>query len=252
MALSDYDTVVLDIEGTITPITFVKEVLFPYVTRGLDAYLDRAWGTEDLNNYIAQLREQARKDVQDKVGDAVLIPTETEASPEEIKAAIKKNIHWQMAADRKIGALKSFQGFMWKDGYLSGELLGQVYDDVVPALDTWRAAGKKIYIYSSGSIAAQKLLVGYTNKGDLSEYFSGYFDTTIGLKVEPESYKAIAREIGKENDPSRILFVTDNIKEVIASKQAGFQVVISDRPGNAPLGPESEAFKIVTSFDQIQ
>ncbi|KAG0173180.1 Enolase-phosphatase E1 [Apophysomyces sp. BC1034] len=252
MPLTDYDTVILDIEGTITPITFVKEVLFPFVTRGLDAYLDRAWGSDDLRTYIAQLREQARKDVQDSMTGAVLIPTETEAPAEEIKEAVKKNIHWQMAADRKIGALKSFQGFMWKDGYLSGELLGQVYDDVVPALEKWRKAGKKIYIYSSGSVAAQKLLVKYTDKGDLMEYFSGYFDTTVGLKVESESYKAIAREIGKEHDLGHILFITDNIKEVIASKEAGYQVVIADRPGNAPLGPESAAFQIVTAFDQIE
>ncbi|KAG2218707.1 hypothetical protein INT45_002415 [Circinella minor] len=231
----DYDTVVLDIEGTITPITFVKDTLFPYVSNGLDAFLDRNWGSTELDSYIELLREQAQKDVDSGMSEAVVIPKE--GTPEEIKAAIKKNIAWQMAADRKIGALKAFQGLMWKDGYASGELRGEIYDDVIPLLKQWKSAGKDMYIYSSGSVPAQKLIVGYSDKGDLTEYFSGYFDTSIGLKVESTSYEKIAQEIGKS--PSRILFVSDNIKEIQAAKQAGYQVVISERPGNAPLDSEN-------------
>lgn len=127
--------------------------------------------------------------------------------------------------------------------------VNRIYDDVLPRLDQWITEGKKIYIYSSGSVPAQKLLVGFSTKGDLSKYFSGYFDTKIGLKIEPESYKKIAEEINKEC--SSILFVSDNIKEIVAANEVGYQVVISDRPGNAPLGDESKAFKIITSFDQI-
>ncbi|OBZ82677.1 Enolase-phosphatase E1 [Choanephora cucurbitarum] len=248
--MSEYDTVIVDIEGTITPITFVKETLFPYVTSGLSAFLDRTWDSEELKHHIQLLREQAKQDVEANISEAVLIPTESETSIDQVKEAVKKTIEWQMKADRKIGALKSFQGFMWKEGYESGVLRGVVYDDVVPAFDQWKAAGKKIYIYSSGSVPAQKLLVGYSTKGDLSSYFSGYFDTSIGLKVESQSYKNIAEQI-KEDQHHRILFITDNIKEVLAASEAGYQVVISDRPGNALLGPESEPFKIVTSFDQI-
>ncbi|CAO3672615.1 unnamed protein product [Rhizopus microsporus] len=247
--MSNYDTVVLDIEGTITPITFVHETLFPYVTSGLKAFLDCVWDSPELKDQIELLRKQAKQDVDDKLPEASLIPTEAEASPEEIKSSVIKNINWQMKADRKIGALKSFQGYMWKEGYESGELRGVIYDDVLPRLDQWIAEGKKIYIYSSGSVPAQKLLVGFSTKGDLSKYFSGYFDTKIGLKIEPESYKKIAQEINKEC--SSILFVSDNIKEIVAANEVGYQVVISDRPGNAPLGDESKAFKIITSFDQI-
>ncbi|KAI8356675.1 2,3-diketo-5-methylthio-1-phosphopentane phosphatase [Blakeslea trispora] len=247
--MSNYDTVIVDIEGTITPITFVKETLFPYVTSGLSAFLDRTWDSSDLKDHIELLRKQAKQDVEANMPEAILIPTESEASTKEVKEAVQKTVEWQMKADRKIGALKSFQGYMWKEGYESGELRGVVYDDVVPAFDQWKAAGKKIYIYSSGSVPAQKLLVGYSTKGDLSKYFSGYFDTSIGLKVESPSYKKIAQEIQQEE--SRILFITDNIKEVLAASEAGYQVVISDRPGNAPLGPESQSFKVVTSFDQI-
>ncbi|KAI9485354.1 MAG: 2,3-diketo-5-methylthio-1-phosphopentane phosphatase [Benjaminiella poitrasii] len=251
MDVSNYDTVVLDIEGTITPITFVKETLFPYVLSGLSAFLDRTWNSEELKKQIELLRVQAKKDVEDNIPQAVLIPTDSEASPEEIKTAVKETIVWQMNIDRKIGALKSFQGYMWKEGYESNVLCGVVYDDVVPVLAQWKAAGKKIYIYSSGSVPAQKLIVGYSTKGDITNYFSGYFDTTVGLKTETESYSNIAKQIGKENDTKSILFVTDNIKEIFAAKQAGYQVVISDRPGNMPLGPESKEFKIVTSFEQI-
>ncbi|KAG1089832.1 hypothetical protein G6F42_019870 [Rhizopus arrhizus] len=207
--MDNYDTVILDIEGTITPITFVKETLFPYVTSGLSAFLDRTWETDELKKQIELLREQAKKDVDAKMEQAVIIPTE--ASADQIKSAVIETIAWQMKADRKIGALKSFQGYMWKEGYESGVLRGVVYDDVVPALDQWKAAGKKIYIYSSGSVPAQKLLVGYSTKGDLMSYFSGYFDTAVGLKTESASYKNIAQQIGKENDTKSILFVTDNI-----------------------------------------
>ncbi|KAI8879589.1 2,3-diketo-5-methylthio-1-phosphopentane phosphatase [Backusella circina FSU 941] len=249
--MSNYDTVLLDIEGTITPITFVKETLFPYVTIGVSSFLDRTWDSPETKEQIELLRVQAAKDVNDKLPEAVLIPTEQEATKEQIKEAVVKNIDWQMKADRKIGALKSFQGVMWKEGYASGELKGVVYDDVIPRLEKWKADGKKIYIYSSGSVPAQKLIVGYSDKGDLKHFFSGYFDTAVGLKIESDSYKNIAKEIKKEDSTNSILFVTDNIKEIFAASEAGYQVVISDRPGNAPLGPESTQFKIVTSFDQI-
>ncbi|KAI8969916.1 2,3-diketo-5-methylthio-1-phosphopentane phosphatase [Mycotypha africana] len=250
--MNNYDTVILDIEGTITPITFVKATLFPYVISGLESFLNRMWGSAELQEYIALLREQAKKDVEGKASlEAVLIPTESEASADEIKNAIKRNIRWQMEADRKIGALKSFQGYMWKEGYEAGILRGEIYDDVIPALDKWKATGKKIYIYSSGSVSAQKLLLTFSNKGDLSNYFDGYFDTAVGLKSDTNSYKNIAKSIGKENDTKNILFVTDNIQEIFAAEKAGYQVVISDRPNNAPLLPESKNYKIVSCFDQI-
>ncbi|KAL1936751.1 hypothetical protein VTP01DRAFT_885 [Rhizomucor pusillus] len=250
MSSASYDVVVLDIEGTITPITFVKDTLFPYVTTGLDAFLDRSWGSDSLKEYVELLRKQAEKDVNEAIKEAVLIPADTDASVDEVKEAIKQNIRWQMAADRKIGALKAFQGYMWKEGYENGQLKGDIYDDVLPRLDQWRADGKKIYIYSSGSVPAQKLLVGYSVKGNLLKYFDGYFDTTIGLKVEKKSYDNIAKEIGLA--PDRILFVSDNVKEIQAAKEAGYQVIISDRPGNARLDASSrKEFTVITSFDQI-
>ncbi|RUS18989.1 HAD-like domain-containing protein [Endogone sp. FLAS-F59071] len=130
--------------------------------------------------------------------------------------------------------------------------IDSVYDDVVPALNRWRDTGAKIYIYSSGSVPAQKLLFGYSDKGDLLQYFSGYYDTAVGLKIESQSYRNIAKDIGKESDPSTILFVSDNVKETTAAQQAGFLVAVSDRPGNTPLTEEDRVrFPVVTSFAQI-
>ncbi|GAB5593762.1 enolase-phosphatase E1 [Umbelopsis nana] len=245
-----YNTVILDIEGTTTPITFVKDILFPYVTSGLAKFLSETWESPELEKHIELLRQQAEADVDSGIKQAVLIPREAHGNADQVRAAIQQSIEWQMRKDRKIGALKSFQGFMWKEGYQSGELCGQVYDDVVPALKRWKEHGCKIYIYSSGSVPAQKLLFGHSEKGDLLPYFTDHFDTSIGSKVEPSSYVAIAKAI--ETNPSDILFVSDNVKEIAAAEAAGFQTAISDRPGNAPLTEQDKINRrVVTSFSQI-
>ncbi|KAI8595360.1 2,3-diketo-5-methylthio-1-phosphopentane phosphatase, partial [Dissophora ornata] len=205
-----YDVVVSDIEGTTTPIVFVKEKLFPYVTSKLAEFLKRNWANEEMKSAVEALRAQANKDIADGLSTATPIATESaDVSAEKVQQDIVTSIEWQMKADRKIGALKAFQGYMWKEGYADGNLRGEVYDDVVPAFDQWKAEGKKLYIYSSGSVEAQKLIFGFSEKGDLLHYFSGHYDTTIGLKVQAESYTKIATDIGV--DPSRVLFLSDNI-----------------------------------------
>ncbi|KAF9152255.1 hypothetical protein BG015_005566 [Linnemannia schmuckeri] len=246
-----YDVVVSDIEGTTTPIVFVKENLFPYVTSKLSEFLQRNWVSEEMKSAVEALRVQAAKDVAEGVVNATPIATESaEVTPEKVQQDVIASIEWQMKADRKIGALKAFQGYMWREGYAKGDLKGALYEDVIPAFDKWKAEGKKLYIYSSGSIAAQKLLFGFSEKGDLLHYFSGHYDTTIGLKVEAESYTKIATDI--DLSPSRILFLSDNIHEIVAAKKAGFQTVIIDRPGNAHLTAEERDGNIVVkSFLEI-
>ncbi|CAO3668961.1 unnamed protein product [Umbelopsis vinacea] len=246
---TSYNTVILDIEGTTTPITFVKDTLFPYV---IWDFPNSCWkiGAKELEEQIELLRQQAEQDVDSGMKQAVLIPYDFHGNAEQVRAAIQQSIEWQMHEDRKIGALKSFQGFMWKEGYQSGELCGQVYDDVVPALQRWKEHGCKIYIYSSGSVPAQKLLFGYSDKGNLLPYFTDHFDTSIGSKQESSSYVAIAQTI--QTDPSNILFVSDNVKEIKAAEEAGFQTVISDRIGNVPLTEQDKTNRrVVTSFSQI-
>ncbi|KAF8954981.1 Enolase-phosphatase E1, partial [Entomortierella lignicola] len=205
-----YDVVVSDIEGTTTPIVFVKDNLFPYVTSKLAEFLKRNWSSEEMKNAVEALRVQAAKDVADGVNDAKAIAVESDdISAEKVQEDVIASIGWQMKADRKIGALKAFQGYMWKEGYANGDLKGAIYEDVIPAFDQWKSEGKKLYIYSSGSVDAQKLLFGFSEKGDLLHYFSGHYDTSIGHKVEAESYTKIASDIGINSE--KILFLSDNI-----------------------------------------
>ncbi|KAG0039472.1 Enolase-phosphatase E1 [Podila clonocystis] len=242
--LLPYEAVVSDIEGTTTPIVFVKENLFPYVTIKLPEFLKRNWATEEMKTAIEALRVQAAKDIADGLAEATPIAVESaEISADKVQQDVIACIGWQMKADRKIGALKAFQGYMWKEGYANGDLKGEIYPDVVPSFEQWKAEGKKLYIYSSGSIPAQKLLFGFSQSGDLLHYFAGHYDTTIGQKIEAESYTKIAKDIGLE--PSKILFLSDNIHEIVAAKKAGLQAVVTDRPGNAPLTADERAANIV-------
>ncbi|RIA86718.1 HAD-like domain-containing protein [Glomus cerebriforme] len=226
---STYKCVLLDIEGTTTPISFVHDRLFPYVKNNLINFLNENWNSPELQEQIQLLREQATKD---------------------IKKAIIQNIQWQMKINRKVGALKSFQGFMWKSGYESGELKGEIFDDVLDALKKWKEIGIKIYIYSSGSISAQKYLFKNSDKGDLLVYIDGHFDTSIGSKMEKSSYVIIAKEI--QFEPNEILFLSDNVKEISAAKSVGYQTAIIERKNNLPLSDDDRKDNVIfTDFFHI-
>jgi enolase-phosphatase E1 len=138
-----------------------------------------------------------------------------------------------MDQDRKSTPLKSLQGKIWEEGYRSGELRSQVFDDVPPAFERWNKEQKLVCIYSSGSVLAQKLLFAYTNAGDLTKYIFNYFDTTIGSKVESGSYLAIAGRLGLP--PAEIVFASDVVAELDAAHAAGLRTVCVVRPGNRPI-----------------
>eukprot|EP00985_Skeletonema_marinoi_P016043 scaffold8511_cov134-Skeletonema_marinoi.AAC.2 len=156
-----------------------------------------------------------------------------------------------MGSDVKATGLKSLQGKMWKSGYASGELVGHIYSDFLPMLDWCKANDVKVCIYSSGSIAAQKLLFKHTEKGDITEYFGGrHFDTTSGSKKEAASYQTIALALGVK--PEEVVFVSDLEAEIYAARDAGMRAVVSVRPGNAPLSVETKKeFPIVRSLLQL-
>ncbi|TPX45898.1 acireductone synthase [Synchytrium endobioticum] len=234
----DYDVVVLDIEGTTTSISFVHDVLFPYILRVLDDFLLQHWNDSQLQQLIQSLREQAQDDTAKAVRDANTIPPSS-ADSKDVIAAVSQSVRWQMQIDRKAGPLKALQGYIWRYGYQQGVLKGHVYEDVLPALTRWKEAGKQIYIYSSGSIEAQKLIFGHSERGDLLHFFSGHFDTGIGSKLEPSSYTKIASAC--KHSPCRIFFVSDNLHEIRAAAEAGFQVAITDRPGNAAIAIENDS-----------
>jgi enolase-phosphatase E1 len=198
--------IVTDIEGTTSSLAFVKDVLFPYARRALPDF---------VRSHQAQLTDIA--------GEMAAIAGKPRLDSQEM---IDLLLQW-MAEDRKITPLKTLQGMVWKTGYESGELQSHLYEDAARALRKWHAAGLRLYVYSSGSIAAQQLLFAHTPYGDLLPLFSGYFDTTTGPKLEPGSYRAIAATLGLE--PRTILFLSDHAGEILAARQAGMQTVLLAR-----------------------
>nr|XP_043628144.1 probable bifunctional methylthioribulose-1-phosphate dehydratase/enolase-phosphatase E1 [Erigeron canadensis] len=240
--------VVLDIEGTTTPISFVTDVLFPYARDNVRMHIDETYDSADTKDDIKLLRSQVDDDLQKGVMGAVPVPSDDSGKAEVIDALVA-NVEGMIKADRKITSLKQLQGHIWRTGFQKDELKGVVYDDVPEALERWHASGVKVYIYSSGSRLAQRLIFGYTNHGDLRKYLCGFFDTKVGNKRETKSYIEIAESLGVDN-PSEVLFVTDVYEEAVAAKAAGLDVIISIRPGNGPL-PENHGFDTIKSFSEI-
>lgn len=236
--------ILLDIEGTTTPIDFVYQVLFPFARTHVKDYLSRHWSSADVQSDLAQLRAEQVADVQQGIAPQV-INEDSDQSRLETTVAY---VHWLMDRDRKSTPLKSLQGRIWEEGYQAGELLSQVFDDVPPAIKRWHDEGKQICIYSSGSVLAQKLLFSHTTAGDLTPLLGGYFDTTIGAKKEADSYRRIATNL--QLTPEEIIFVSDVIAELDAARTAGLQGVLSLRPGNHPQ-PPSHSYQIVHSFAEL-
>lgn len=240
--------IVLDIEGTTTPISFVTDVLFPYARDNVGRHLSATFETPETRDDIKLLRSQVEDDLKQGVQGAVPIPGD-EAGKEQVIAALVANVEAMIKADRKITALKQLQGHIWQTGFENNELEGVVFEDVPKALTNWHSLGIKVYIYSSGSRLAQRLIFGKTNYGDLRKYLCGFFDTYVGNKKETRSYIEISESLGVDK-PLDVLFLTDVYQEAVAAKDAGLKVLILIRPGNGPL-PENHGFKTVSSFLEI-
>lgn len=209
----------LDIEGTTTPIDFVAKTLFPYARAKLPAYLAE-------NSDDADLRADARLLAEEYDGEAPGAPAWPDRpSP----AGMEPYLMWLMDHDRKSPGLKSIQGRIWEEGYALGELVGEVYSDVEPAIRRWRSRGASIQIYSSGSVLAQRLLFGHLTRGSLLDSISGYYDTEVGPKRDPSSYAAIAARLGCA--PNEILFLSDVVEEVNAARAAGLASLEVRRDG---------------------
>ncbi|CAH0400469.1 unnamed protein product [Chilo suppressalis] len=238
----------LDIEGTTTSISFVKEKLFPYAEENVKQFLDSQWESDDVKGAVSALRKLALEDKEKNVDGVVAIPGEDASKEDQIEGLVN-SVKWQMSSDRKAGPLKLLQGLIWKQGYDSGDIKGHVYDDVLPALEQWRATeGQKIYIYSSGSVDAQKLLFGQSLAGDLLPHIDGHFDTAVGAKQEAVSYVKIAEKIGCQ--PAEILFLTDILKEAEAARESGLEAALVSREGNASL-PDDTTFPVIHSLQQL-
>jgi len=260
----------LDVEGTIAPLSLTTEVLFPYARAHFEGFLREALdlvpaeAQKELRtiprqgNVMPDLLRLAAESSGERDRDAprVRLPLLVPESGSEFLVPIDREklaanaldyIYWLMDRDRKSTALKSLQGKIWKAGFESGELKGTLFDDVAEALQRW-SAGEKVAIYSSGSVEAQKLFFRYSSHGDLTALISCYFDTRTGAKVESASYAAIAREMAVAT--GNVLFFSDAVPELDAARSAGCGTRLVIRPGNAPV-EDSRGHVVVESFANV-
>ncbi|MDR2013485.1 MAG: acireductone synthase [Rhodanobacter sp.] len=222
-------SILTDIEGTTSSISFVKDVLFPYARARLPAFVATHADEPEVRHWLREAAKEA--------GFASVTQQEI----------VDRLIAW-IDEDRKSTALKALQGMIWKDGYTGGEYRAHVYPEVPARLHAWKTQGKRLYVYSSGSVPAQKLLFGHTDAGDLTPLFSGYFDTEVGGKRDAQSYRRIATVIG--DAPDTILFLSDIVQELDAARDAGFKTTLLARvPAQCPA---AGMHPCVADFDAIE
>ncbi len=257
----------LDVEGTIAPISLVAEQLFPYARKHFESFL--VGGIADLQknheSFEQSLEEGSlmrdllmlsveNREEQDAEAPRILPPGLAERqnnvsmSASAFIPAALTYIYWLMDRDRKSTALKSLQGRIWKSGFESGELKGQLFADVPPALKSWSAHGR-VAIYSSGSVDAQKLLFRYSTFGDLSALVSDYFDTRTGAKTSVASYAAIAAAM--KIAPEEVCFFSDVVRELDPAREAGMETRLVVRMGNAPVD-DAHGHRTIESFDEAR
>lgn len=229
--------VLLDIEGTTTPVDFVHRVLFPDARERVEAFLEAHHAEPDVARDVAALRDEHARDLA-----AGRTPPAWQDSP----AAAAAYARWLIDQDRKLTALKSLQGRIWAEGYAAGRLRGPVYEDVPRALARWTTTGRRVAVFSSGSVLAQKLIFGHSDRGDLTRYLCAHFDTTTGPKADTASYRRIAAALGEE--PAAGLFVSDVVAELDAARAAGYATALAVR---TPPGPDASGHRTIASLDAL-
>jgi enolase-phosphatase E1 len=239
---SQVRVVLLDIEGTTTPIDFVYKTLFPYASRKVESFLHEHFAEDATQSLIRDLDAQRDADTSQGLQPPAC---RGDASGAEIGSAVEY-VRWLITRDSKCTPLKSLQGRIWQEGFDSGELHGEVYADVPPAFARWRRQGREICMYSSGSMLAQQLLFRTLKSGDLTPQITAYFDTQTGIKTAPESYGKIAVTLGRK--PSAFLFVSDAPKEIDAARAGGMHALLCNRE---TLESATTACSSVHTFDEI-
>jgi enolase-phosphatase E1 len=224
--LQPVECVVMDIEGTTSAIPFVTGTLYPYARDRMPDFIRRRRGEAEVAAIMDAVRELA--------------------GVWNDEAVVVQLCQW-MDADRKAAPLKTLQGLIWEEGYRNGDLVSHLYPDVLPVLRDWHDRGVRLYIYSSGSVLAQRLIFAHTVAGDLTPMLAGFFDTRVGHKRASASYRRIAAEIATQ--APRIIFLSDVREELDAARGAGWQTVWLVREGAPPL---SAAHRRATRFDQIR
>jgi len=220
--------IVTDIEGTITSLSFVKEVLFPYSKKQMGAFVK----SQHQTNLIVK---QLIQNVFIEAGIEGSFKCSEEQTPEKAVQILNR---WS-EEDKKVTPLKALQGLIWEEGYLNGDYKGHLYPDAYKKLKELKEKGLPLYVYSSGSVKAQELLFQYSDYGDIRDFFSGFFDTQIGSKKETLSYRQIAKKIGLS--PDEILFISDVEEELDAAAKAGFQTTYILREEDYPNSHKKES-----------
>jgi enolase-phosphatase E1 len=241
--VSQIRVILLDIEGTTTPVEFVHQTLFSFASRKLEFFLREHAHEPDFQRLMEDLRAQRELDAR-----SGLEPPGWANDSEEARLHSRITYgQWLIAKDSKCTALKSLQGKIWQEGYASGELRGEVFADVPGAFARWRRQKKIICIYSSGSVLAQQQLFRTTRWGDLTPHISLYFDTRVGAKSEAESYHRIADSFAQR--PEQFLFISDAEKEIAAARRTGMQALLCVRGERA--GTASVAAGVIHDFSAV-
>jgi enolase-phosphatase E1 len=212
-------TILTDIEGTTSSISFVKNVLFPYARRELPRFVREHGNDPHVRRWLDAVASESGGICSDDV--------------------IVETLQGWMDQDRKHTALKALQGMLWRDGYLRGDFRGHVYPDAAAGLRQWRESGHALAVFSSGSVGAQQLLFRHSEAGDLASLFSDFFDTEVGHKREADSYRRIAETLDRQ--PSEILFLSDVVEELDAARDAGMRTVLVDRLDDYPQARVGDA-----------
>jgi len=259
--MSEIKVYLLDVEGTVAPISFVYEQLFPYARKRMANFLAESLTDSsvvaDLALLVEEYRTEKDADVPGLSSHGFPEPFASDLASEtcgqrkkRFRAAglqcVVAYLQWLMDRDRKSTALKSLQGKIWKSGFESGELKGELFPDVPAALKRWSELAR-VAIYSSGSVEAQRLLFRYSNFGDLTGLIAANFDTQTGPKQAPASYAAIAAAM--KVDPAEVLFFSDVVPELDAAREAGCQTRLVAREGNAPVA-DTHGHMVIDSFEQ--
>ena len=235
----------LDIEGTTCPITFVSGVLFPYAKAELAQFLAGQHHEASVQALISDAWQEWHLDL-DPRSQRLLQSTPHEKEDTEHRAIIQYLQHL-IEIDKKSTVLKDFQGKIWKQGYENGQIQTALFPETTAALKSWGKAGLKLAVYSSGSVAAQQLLYNYTSEGDLRQLFCGWFDTHKGNKKETTSYRAIAQEL--QAKPEQVTFISDSKAECDAATEAGLSTLFSLRPGNPDQEPGNHP--VITDLSDV-
>ena len=225
--------ILTDIEGTTSSISFVKNVLFPYARAALPGFVAEHGKDPAVRRWLD------------------VVATEIAASACD-DALIVETLQGWIDSDRKHTALKALQGMIWEAGYRNGDYTAHLYPEVADSLRSWKQAGSTLYVYSSGSVAAQKLFFGFSDAGDLTSLFAGHFDTGVGGKREVASYHRIVEAIGVP--AADIVFLSDVVEELDAAREAGLATVLLDRADDYPVprtGAAANGHRRVEDFSQI-